>query len=158
MRNSTLTFLKVVLVIISVVTLGLCTFALPFLAGYTAGMYPEYAFLKFPILIGLYFTVIPFFFAIYESYKLLNIIRDKNAFSESAMISLRHIMVCAITIINLYVIGFLVMVVSNALHPGIAILGLVIIFASLIIAVFSAVLRELLRSAIELKAENELTV
>ena len=158
MRNSTLTFLKVVLLIIAMVTLGLCTFALPSLAGNTAEMYPEYAFLKYPILIGLYFTVIPFFFAIYESYKLLNIIKDKNAFSESALISLRHIMICAITITTLYAIGFLIMAVSNALHPGIAILGLVIIFASLVIAVFSAVLRELLRSAIELKIENELTV
>ena len=158
MRNSTLTFLKVVLLIISMVTIGLCTFALPSLAGYTAEMYPEYAFLKYPILIGLYFTVIPFFFALYESYKLLNIIRDKNAFSELALISLRHIIICAIAIITLYAIGSLIMAISNALHPGIAILGLVIIFTSLIIAVFSAVLRELLRSAIQLKVENELTV
>ena len=158
MRNSRLTFLKVVLVLISIVTLGLCIFALPSLAAYTTEMYPEYAFLKYPILIGMYFTVIPFFFALYESYKLLSIIRDKNAFSESALLSLRHIIFCASTIIALYTIGLLIMALSNALHPGIAILGLVIIFACLIIAVFSAVLRELLRSAIILKIENELTV
>lgn len=113
-RNTTLTFLKVAVLIIAMVVLGMCTFALPPLAGYTAEMYPEFAFLKYPILIGLYFTVIPFFFALYEFYKLLNVIRNKNAFSELAIISLRHIMICAIIITVLYIIGFLIMEILNA--------------------------------------------
>ncbi|MNC71843.1 hypothetical protein D3C75_1228060 [compost metagenome] len=42
--------------------------------------------------------------------------------------------------------------------PGIIVIGLVIIFASMVIAVFAAVLQKLLKEAIELKLENDLTV
>lgn len=158
MKRGTITFLKSAVCIIAIVILSLCIFALPSLAGYTASMYPEFAFLKYPILIGLYFSAIPFFFALYQSYNLLDVIKNKKAFSELGVMPLRHIMVCAITISVLYVIGIVIMAVLNALHPGIAIIGITIIFSSLIIAYFSAVLQHLLSSAIEFKSENELTI
>lgn len=42
--------------------------------------------------------------------------------------------------------------------PGIIVIGLVIIFASMVIAVFAAVLQKLLKEAIDIKSENDLTV
>ena len=42
--------------------------------------------------------------------------------------------------------------------PGLIILGMVIIFASMVIAVFAAVLQRLLQEAINIKSENDLTV
>ncbi len=42
--------------------------------------------------------------------------------------------------------------------PGIILIGLVIVFASMVIAVFSAVLQRLLKEAIDIKSENDLTV
>jgi ABC-type nitrate/sulfonate/bicarbonate transport system permease component len=42
--------------------------------------------------------------------------------------------------------------------PGIILIGLVIIFASIVIAVFAAVLEKLLKKAIDIKAENDLTI
>ncbi|MED4598856.1 DUF2975 domain-containing protein, partial [Bacillus subtilis] len=41
---------------------------------------------------------------------------------------------------------------------GIIVIGLVIIFASMVIAVFAAVLQKLLKEAIDIKSENDLTV
>ena len=41
--------------------------------------------------------------------------------------------------------------------PGI-IIGMIIIFASMVIAVFAAVLQRLLKDAIDIKSENDLTV
>ncbi|USK42253.1 DUF2975 domain-containing protein [Cytobacillus oceanisediminis] len=158
MQLRTFTFLKSAVSIIGIVTLSLCIFVLPSLAGYTASMYPEFAFLKYPVLIGLYFSVVPFFFALYQSYNLLNVIKNKKAFSELAVMPLRNIMICAITITALYTIGIIILAFLNALHPGIAIIGIAIIFASLIIAIFSAVLQQLLRSVIILISENELTI
>jgi hypothetical protein len=158
MKRGTITFLKIAVFIIGIITFSLCTFALPSLAGYTAEMYPEFAFLKYPALIGVYITAIPFLFALNQVFKLLNYIESESAFSELAVISLGHIKNSAITIIILYLIGMFFLVGLNALHPGIAIIGIVIIFATLVITVFTAVLQELLRSAIELKSENELTV
>jgi hypothetical protein len=42
--------------------------------------------------------------------------------------------------------------------PGVIIIGLVIVFASTLVAVIAAVLQRLLKSAIEIKKENDLTV
>ena len=42
--------------------------------------------------------------------------------------------------------------------PGIILIGMVIIFASLVVAVFAAVLQRLLKEAIYIKLENDLTV
>jgi capsular polysaccharide biosynthesis protein len=42
--------------------------------------------------------------------------------------------------------------------PGAIVIGLVIIFASIVIAVFAAVLEKLLRTAIDIKSENDLTI
>ena len=42
--------------------------------------------------------------------------------------------------------------------PGLVVLGLLIIFASLVIAVFAAVLQRLLNDAIQLKSDVDLTV
>ncbi|MNL82789.1 hypothetical protein D3C87_2102590 [compost metagenome] len=42
--------------------------------------------------------------------------------------------------------------------PGIIVIGMVIVFASMVIAVFAAVLQKLLNEAIDIKSENDLTV
>lgn len=42
--------------------------------------------------------------------------------------------------------------------PGLIIIGMVPIFASMVIAVFAAVLQRLLEEAIHIKSENDLTV
>ena len=42
--------------------------------------------------------------------------------------------------------------------PGLILVGMVLIFASMVIAVFAAVLQRLLQEAIDIKSENDLTV
>ena len=158
MKVGTINFLKVSIFIIGIITLCLCMFVLPPLAENSAKMNPEYAFLRFPVLIGIYITAIPFFFSLFQTFKLLNYIKSENVFSELAVNSLRQIKNCAITIIVLYVIGILLLALLNALHPGISIIGIVIVFATLVISVFTAVLQELLIVAINIKSENDLTV
>ncbi|MBK3493837.1 DUF2975 domain-containing protein [Viridibacillus sp. YIM B01967] len=158
MKQGTITFLKVAIFSIGIIILALCVFWLPGLARDTAEAFPEYASLRFPVLLGLYATAIPFFLALYETLELLKYIESKNAFSDLAVISLKYIKYCAITIIILYVIGLFLLVSKNALHPGIGVIGVVIIFATLVILLFTAVLQGLLKSALELKSENDLTV
>lgn len=158
MKRGTTIFLKITIFIIGAIVLALCLFWLPEQASKAAEMNPEYAYLRFPILIGLYMTAIPFFLALYQAWKLLNYIERGNAFSKSSVSSLRLIKNYAILIISLYGIGMLLLTLCNALHPGIAIIGIVIVFATLVISVFAAVLQELLRSALEIKTENDLTV
>lgn len=158
MKRKKTTFLKLSIVMIGIVVLILCIFLLPWLAESTAKLNPTYAYLKYPFLIGIYITTIPFFIALYQSLKLLDHIATKSAFSEVTVGALTNIKYCAISIIVLYALGLTGLGIINVLHPSIAIIGVTIIFASWTIALFAAVLQELLNNIIEIKSENDLTV
>lgn len=156
-RGSTI-FLKIAVLLIGVTVLSLCIFFLPWLANDTAEMFPEFAFLQYPVLLGLYLTTIPFFVALYQAIRLLKLIDNEDAFSESSVNSLNLIKYCAVTISILYVIGSILLMSQSALHPGIVIIGFIIFFASVVIAVFAGVLQKILRNALDIKSENDLTV
>ena len=158
MNYGTLTFLKGVIIVLGLTVLLLSVFWLPVIAEDAAVMNPEYAHLQYPVLFGLYMTVIPFFFALYEAWKLLIRVQQKNAFSEVSITSLGNIKKYALLIIVLYIFGMFFLVFQNALHPGLFIMRLVIIFTSCVISFFSEVLKELLRSALDIKSENDLTI
>jgi biotin transporter BioY len=116
--------------------------------------------MKYLVLIYLYVTALPFYFALYQAFRLLNYIDQNKAFSELSVNALKLIKYCAVTISVLYAAGmplfYLMAEIDDA--PGIIVIGLVIIFASMVIAVFAAVLQKLLKEAIDIKSENDLTV
>ncbi|MED4728307.1 hypothetical protein D1872_185310 [compost metagenome] len=158
-RGSTL-FLKIAVILIGIPVLALCIFLVPGIANYAAELYPDFAYMKYLLLIDLYAAAIPFYFALYQAFKLLSYIDKNEAFSELSVRALKNIKYCAITISILYVVGmplfYLIAEIDDA--PGIILIGLVIIFASMVIAVFAAVLQRLLQEAINIKSENDLTV
>lgn len=158
-RGSTL-FLKIAVFVIGTPILALCIFGLPWLAGEVAEMHPEWEYWLYLVLTGVYATAVAFFIALYQTFKLLNYIDKNNAFSQISVRALRNIKNCAITIGVLYVAGlplfYCMAEVDDA--PGIIVIGMVIIFASMVIAVFAAVLQRLLQEAINIKSENDLTV
>lgn len=112
------------------------------------------------MMIGLYVTAIAFFIALYQAFMLLRLIDKEEAFSEESVGALRVIMICAITISVFYVLVSPLLYVMAQIEdaPGLLAIGLVILFASTVIAGFAAVLKKLLHQAIEIKSENDLTV
>jgi hypothetical protein len=116
--------------------------------------------LKYIIYTILYGAAIPFYFALYQAFKLLGYIDRNIAFSELSVIALMKIKYCAISICSLHVLGLpLFYLVANKVDPpGLVFVGMVIPFASLVIAVFATVLERLLQEAINIKSENDLTV
>ncbi|MFC3040840.1 DUF2975 domain-containing protein [Virgibacillus xinjiangensis] len=161
-RGSTL-LLKIAVILIGVPILGLCIFLLPQIAMEAfeqAGNGAELAYVVFGILIILYLSAIPFYFALYQAFRLLNYIDQNRAFSQTSVQSLKKIRTCAITISGLYVLALpLIFVIAEWDDaPGLVLIGLVIAGASMVIAVFAAVLKKLLQEAIDIKSENDLTV
>lgn len=73
---------------------------------------------------------------------------------------LKKIKYCAITIsiLHLFVLPLFYVFAELDDAPGVIFVGLVVPFASLVIAVFAAVLQKLLQEAIHIKSENDLTV
>ena len=157
MKRETL-FLKAIVLLMGISVLAPAVFWLPRLAVDMAEMYPEFAYLRYPILIGLYITVIPYFIALQQTFKLLIHIDGNNAFTEFSVNALNNIRHCAVAISISYIVGVVFLFSQNALHPGVAIIGFTIILASAAIAVFAAVLQKLLKNAIDIKTENDLTV
>ena len=160
MKRGTTLFLKVAVILIGIPVLALCIFLVPEVANFAAELYPDHTYLKYLVVIDLYATAIPFYFALYQAIKLLNYIDKNKAFSELSVRVLKNIKYCAIIISSLYVVGmplFYLMAEKDD-APGIIIIGMVMIIASMVIAVFAAVLQRLLNEAIDIKSENDLTV
>ncbi|QOR64772.1 DUF2975 domain-containing protein [Cytobacillus suaedae] len=150
--------LKVSIYLAALIVLLLCIFWIPWAAGQLSILNPEYAYMRYPVQFGIYLTTIPFFTALYQANKLLVYIENNNAFSDLSIESLRMIKHCAISIVGLYAIGIALLISQNALHPSLGLIGLSITFASIVIAFFAALLQKLLKSVLEIKSENELTV
>ena len=158
-RGSTI-FLKIAVILIGVPVLALCLFVVPEIANYAAELYPDLSYIKYLVFIVTYASAIPFYFALYQAFKLLSYIDKNNAFSQISVVALKNIKYCAITISTLYVVGMplFYLLAERDDAPGVIVLGLVVVFASIVIAVFAAVLQKLLKEAIEIKSENDLTV
>ncbi len=152
-------FLKAVVVLIGAAVLVLCVFLFP-LVYVELMKLPELAHLIYPALIGFYATVIPFFFALYQTFKLLHNIDTNNAFSELSVHALRKIKYCAIAMSVLYAMVLPLVVVLSEMDdaPGGVVIGFAIVVAPLVVATFAAVLQKLIQSAVDMKVENDLTV
>ncbi|MGR9050602.1 DUF2975 domain-containing protein [Halobacillus faecis] len=158
-RGSTL-FLKVAVILIGLPVLALCIFFVPKFADYTGVLLSDFPIIEPVVFIYMYVTAVPFYMALYQAFKLLNYIDRNQAFSDLSVKALRVVKFCAITISVLYVILLPVIYTVAEIDdaPGLIMIGMVIIFASTVIAVFAAVLERLLQEAITIKSENDLTV
>ncbi len=154
MKPGSTMFLRATILLIGLGVLVLCLFVLP--VGISSDRTGYYR----PLLLGMYIPAIPFFIALYETLKLLGSIDKNQAFSAVSVQSLKKIKHSAIAIAALYTLGmpYIYFVAEWDDAPGVIAIGLIIIFASVVIAVFAAVLQQLLRNAIAIKSENDLTV
>ncbi|MEH7442945.1 DUF2975 domain-containing protein [Bacillus sp. JJ1122] len=159
MKNASTLFLKLAVILMGIATLALCIFLVPKFGNFAGELYPDIAYMKYLVFIVMYGAALPFYFALYQAFNLLRYIDEKTAFSELSVKALKNIKCCAITISGLYVLGLpLFHFIAKKVDPPIGIMGLIIIFASLVIAVFAAILQRLLQEAINIKSENALTI
>jgi hypothetical protein len=153
MKRSSTIILKTAIIVIGLLVLALCILVIaPELYRGEAGHYS-------PIFILMLVSAIPFFVALNKAWKLLSYIDKNNAFSDLSVIALKHIKYCAITISILYaaIMPYVYFATREDDPPG-GIMGLLVVFGSLVIATFSALLQKVLRNAIDIKRENDLVV
>lgn len=154
MKKSSTVVLKATLLLIGIFMVVVCSVGIPHTIGsFSLDGYD-------PILLGLYIPVVPFFFALYQAKKLLDYIEQNNAFSIPSVKAFRTIKICAATISALFMLGlpYIFYVAEKDDAPGVVLLTGVIIFTSFVIATFAAVLQRLIQHAVDIKAENDLTV
>ena len=158
-RRSTF-FLRAAVLAVGLVILALCVFALP--AGWKA--IPEenidYDYALYAILAAMWTAALPFFYALYQTLKLLNYIDHNKAFSELSVKALKTIKYCgiAISLIFAATLPFFYVFGDQDDAPGVIVIGMALVVAPFGISVFAAVLQRLLQDAINIKSENDLTV
>lgn len=153
-------FLRLVLILMAVIVLALCIFALPEMWKGGSAEFPMASNSVLMIVIGLYITAVPFFVALWQTFKLLSYIDKNTAFSDLSVRALKNIKYCAIAVSAVYVlfVPLLFPIADADDAPGLIIFGMIIACAPISVAFFAAVLQKLLASAIEIKSENDLTV
>ncbi|MCM3575388.1 MULTISPECIES: DUF2975 domain-containing protein [Mesobacillus] len=163
MKKGSTLFLKVAVILIGLPVLALCLFLLPQIASEAneaAERGSDLAFTVYAILMVMYVSAVPFYFALYQSFNLLTYIDKNQAFSDLSVIALKKIKNSAVIISGLYVVGlpFVYVLAEVDDAPGLILIGMGMIFAPLVVAVFAAVLQRLLKEAIDYKEENDLIV
>lgn len=160
MKRSSTIFLQIVIVLIGIGVLALMLWE-PHMEGRNAHATPFEIYFKDPFLAYAYTASIAFFVALYQAFKLLNYIRANEVFSQRSVKALRTIKYCALTLVA-FIVGaeaffFIVQRGKEDMAGGVMI-GLVMIFISVVVATTAAVFEKLLQSAVEIKSENDLTV
>lgn len=153
-------FLKAVILLMGVAVLALCVLLLPQVWVMVLRELPEFKPIAYLALIGFSATALPFFFALYQALTLLQRIDTNHAFSEDSVNALRRIKYCAIAMSILYAaaLPLLFVIAERDDAPGLGGMGLIIVSAPMIVATFAAVLQKLVRSAVDMKAEQDLTI
>lgn len=154
MNHGSTYFLKFVVVLLGLIVLALCIFVLP--VGIQTDRTGEYK----NILLGLYVPAVPFFIALYQAIQLLTYVEKNKAFTEASVRALKNVKNCAIAISLLFAAGmpYIFYVADKDDAPGVVAIGLIIIFASFVIATASALFQSLFQNAVDIKSENDLTV
>lgn len=161
MKKSSTIFLQVVIVLIGIGALALMLWE-PHLEGRNVNATNFEIYFKDPFLAYAYTASIAFFVTLYQALKLLGYIRRNEVFSQASVKALRTIKYCAMILVAFIVgaEGYFSVVqlrVEEDIAGGVMI-GLVMIFISVVVATAAAVFERTLQSAAELKSENDLTV
>ncbi|MCM4166061.1 MULTISPECIES: DUF2975 domain-containing protein [unclassified Arenibacter] len=159
-KSSTL-LLKTTLVFMGLIVLALTVFALPNLYKGALAEFPYAPNAILGIVIVLYAVAAPYFFVLFQSWKLLVLIDQNVGFSKFSVTAFRNIKFASLIGGLLLMIGFVPLLYPIAEQddaPGLLIYGFVFACIPFVVSVFAAVLEKLFQNAVDMKSENELTV
>src|SRR3954469_12105735 len=159
MRNGSTIFLQMVIVLIGIGSVALLLWE-PHVEGRNANATLFQIYFNDPFLAFAYIASIPFFVALYQAFKLLGYAGQNSVFSPAAVKALRTIKYCGIAMIAFVAVGeVFVLQHGDKEDPGAGVfMGILIAFASIVIASAAAMFERILQNAVDLKSENDLTV
>lgn len=161
MKKSSTVFLQVVIMLVGMGALALMLWE-PHLEGRNAHATTFQIYFHDPFLAYAYTASVAFFIALYQAFKLLGYVRKSDLFSQRSVKALRTIKYCAMSLVG-FLLGaeaFFFFVQRGKVDDiaGGVMMGLFLMFISVIVATAAAVFEKTLQSAVELKSENDLTV
>lgn len=157
MKRSSIIFLQVVIVLIGIGALTLLLWE-PHVEGANAHATTLHdLYFDDPFLAYIYVGSAPFFVALYQTFTLLGRIGKNNMLSQASVKSLRTIKYCAVTTITFLLGGEgYLNVVQRKVEEDVAggvMMGLVMIFIALVIAIATTMLEKTVQNTVELKSK-----
>ena len=158
MKRGSILFLRAVIVLIGAGVLAAMLWE-PQVEGRNVNADLATIYLRDPFLAYAYVGSLPFFFGLYQAFRLLGDLGQGQAFSPGASRALRRIRYCALTVVGFIAGGeaYIIFGVSDDHAGGVAI-GISLTFLCLVAATAAAVLERVLQSGVDLKSEHDLTV
>ena len=158
MKKRSTIFLQVVIILIGIGALVLLLWE-PHIEGVNANAKFFEVYLD-PFIALIYLGSIPFFIALWETYKILRYVGQNKIFSQGAVNALRNIKYCALIIIGFVVVEEIFIMLNHGSDDAVGgvFMGVIITFGSIVIATAAAMFERMLQSAVDIKSENDLTV
>ena len=160
MKRASTIFLQVVIVLLGTGVLALLLWE-PQLEGRNVNASQLEIYFKDPFLAYIYLAFVPFFIALYQAFRMLAYARRDEIFSQRCVRALQIVKYCAVTtailIVGAEAYIFIFVRGTDDVAGGVA-MGVLIIFVSAVIATAAAVFERILRQAVDIKSENDLTV
>ena len=151
-------WLRVVVVLIGVAVVFLGAVFLPMLGREAAEMNEELSYLFWPCLLYLEATILPVLAALALAWLIFAEIGRDNSFCMANARRLRAISILALVDTLLYILWIIALGLLGALHPGVLIGSVCIVFMGVGFTVGAAALSHLARKAAALKDENDLVI
>lgn len=158
MKSGATLFLRAVVLLIGIGAVALLLWE-PHIEGRNAHATVFAIYFNDPFLAYAYVASIPFFVGLFHAFKVLGFAGRNNEFSISAVKSIRTIKNCAIALFG-FVVGAEIFIMSNDSddRAGGVFIGILIAFASIVVATAMTILERALQRAVEMKSENDLTI
>ncbi|HVZ67079.1 MAG TPA: DUF2975 domain-containing protein [Patescibacteria group bacterium] len=158
MKRSSTLFLKVVILLVAIgVFAGLLWF--PQTEGRAANLDLVSIYLD-PFIIYIYLASIPFFYGLYQAFKLLSFIDTNKAFSQGAVNILKNMKIASLSLIGFIALAevYIHVFAHGDDVAGPTMLGICMILAFGVIATAAGIFQRLFQNAVDIKSENDLTV
>jgi hypothetical protein len=158
-KRGSILFLKAVILLVGVGVLAGLLWE-PQVEGVNAHADQFTIYFRDPFLAYVYVGSVPFFFGLYQGFKVLGYLGEGQAFSPAAVTAMRRIKYCALALIAFIVGGEAYIILSTGSDDkagGVA-MGVFTGFPCLVTMAAAAVLERVLQNAVDLKSEHDLTV
>lgn len=151
-------YLKGLVITMAVLGLLLCVFFVPSFGKDIVKANPGLAYLYYPSLVFVYFTVIPVYIALWNAWRIFCNIGKNNSFCFENSSRLKNISYLASADTFLYIAAAVALVSLNVLGWNALIFIVIIVFIGFAMAIVCSSLSHLVDKAASLKEENDLTI
>jgi hypothetical protein len=159
MKRGSILFLKAVLVLVAAGVLAFLIWE-PQAESVNANADLVSIYFLDPFVAYAYVGSLPFFFGVYQAFKLLGYVGQGQAFTPAAVKALRRIRYCALIVMGFIAGGeaYIILGVQGEDSAGAVAMGIIVSFICVVTATAAAMFERVVQSAVDLKLENDLTV